>query len=282
MNNKTMMSLYGLKWNPFLADMPKEGLISNDKIERFLWKVENLVLDGGFGMITGDPGTGKSVVLRQISDRLDGMRDLTVGVITRPQSSIVDFYAEIGLAFGVELKGTNRFRGFKMLRERWHNHIESSLLRPILLIDEAQEMPTTTLNELRLLSSHEFDSKNILTIILCGDRRLPEKFRIPDLLPLGSRIRTRLNMEAETTKSLVEFIDKATTNAGNPALMSKELSKTLAEHSSGNYRALCIMANELLSEGMRTQAQQLDEKLFFEVFAPQKKRRNSKKTSGGS
>ena len=137
--------MYGLKWNPFSPEIPKEGLITNDRTDKFIWKIENLVMDGGFAMISGDPGTGKSVVLRLINDKLEGMRDLTVGALSRPQSAIADFYREVGNLFGIELKGSIRFAGFKILREKWHNHIESSLLRPVLLIDEAQEMPAPAL-----------------------------------------------------------------------------------------------------------------------------------------
>ncbi|NRA43000.1 MAG: ATP-binding protein [Pseudomonadales bacterium] len=273
MNNRSLLSMYGLKWNPFSPEIPKEGLITNDRTDKFIWKIENLVMDGGFAMISGDPGTGKSVVLRLINDKLEGMRDLTVGALSRPQSAIADFYREVGNLFGIELKGSNRFAGFKILREKWHNHIESSLLRPVLLIDEAQEMPATALNELRLLSSTEFDSKNILTVVLCGDRRLPEKFRMPDLIPLGSRIRTRLVMEAETKKDLAEFLEQSITLAGNPGLMTPGLIKTLAEQSSGNYRAMCIMAGELLAEAFSNKQSQLDEQIFFETFAPHKKAR---------
>lgn len=273
MNSKSLLSLYGLKWNPFLPEMPKEGLTTTDKVERFIWKVENLVLDGGFALITGDPGTGKSVVLRLLSERLEGIRDISVGTLTRPQSNLPDFYKELGNLFGAELKGASKFNGYKFLREKWQSHIEVNLLRPVLLIDEAQEMPLLVLNELRLLSSIEFDSKNILTVVLCGDRRLPEKFRVPELLPLGSRIRTRLVLEAETTANLVNFLQQSMTKAGNPSLMTESLAKTLSEHSSGNYRALCIMAMELLVEAVAKQAKQLDEQLFFEVFTPHKKQK---------
>ena len=277
MNNKQLMSLFGLKWNPFGPEIPKEGLLSTDKIDRFVWEVENLVLDGGFGMVTGDPGTGKSVALRILSGKLEGMRDLSVGVLERPQSNIADFYRELGNLFGIELRGANRFSSFRMLRQKWHHHIESNLLRPVLLIDESQEMPISTLNELRLMSSTDFDSRIILTIVLCGDRRLPEKFRIPDLLPLGSRIRTRLVMQPQSKTDLVEFLKEAISKAGNPGLMTDSLIKTLAEHSAGNYRALCVIADQLLKEGVRQQAKQLTEKLFFDYTTEQRPVRKQRK-----
>jgi type II secretory pathway predicted ATPase ExeA len=67
-----------------------------------------------------------------------------------------------------------------------------------LLVDEAQEMSSSTLSELRLLSSTELDSRSILTTVLAGDHRLANRLEEADLLPIASRIRARLRTEALT------------------------------------------------------------------------------------
>src|SRR5512135_833497 len=171
-NNKEFLALWGLKWNPFSVEIPTEALVSTKKVEQFRWRVENLVLDGGFGLITGESGLGKSVALRQVAERLSGLRDVTVAEFSRPQSNVSDFYREIGSLFGVDLRVNNRFGGFKALREKWHAHIAATLCRPVLLVDEAQEMLPSVLSELRLLASFRFDSQVLLTTILAGDMRL--------------------------------------------------------------------------------------------------------------
>ncbi|MFN8625799.1 MAG: ATP-binding protein [Candidatus Binatia bacterium] len=104
---------------------------------------------GGFALVTGDPGTGKSVVLRFVVARLSSVRDLQVAVLARPHSHVADFYRELGDLFGVTLSPHNRWAGSRVLRERWRKHTESTLVRPVLIIDEAQEMYPATLNELR-------------------------------------------------------------------------------------------------------------------------------------
>jgi type II secretory pathway predicted ATPase ExeA len=194
------------------------------------------------------------------------MRDLTVGLLTRPQARLADFYRELGHLFGVALSPHNRWTSSKMLREKWLAHIEASLYRPVLLIDEAQEMHSSVLSELRLLASADLDSRSILTIILAGDQRLASRLEEVELLPIASRIRTRLRTEAWTPKQLQECLNHLLKNAGNPKLLSPSLLLTLCEHAAGNLRLLMNLANDLLAAACQQEREQIDEKLYFEVF----------------
>ncbi len=268
MMNKTLLALYGLKWNPFSPELPAEALQTRAQVDNFCWRVEHtLVREGGFALITGDPGTGKSVALRLLAGRLGQLRDLTVGAITHPSSNLADFYREMGDLFGVELKPHNRWGGFKALRERWLAHLESTLLRPILLIDEAQEMHPAVLNELRLLSSTQFDSRLLLSVVLAGDGRLSNKLRREELLPLGSRIRVRLHLEYASRDELMACLTHLQSSAGNASLMTPQLCQTLCDHAVGNYRVLTTMAGELLATAAQRELTLLDEKLYLELFA---------------
>lgn len=266
MTPNRLLSFYGLKWNPFAPDAPVDGLLLTPNIEHFVWRVEHLVNDGGFALITGDCGTGKSITLRLLAAQLARLRDVTVGVLSRPQSNMSDFYRELGELFSVNLTPSNRWGGFKALRERWKAHLESTLVRPVLLIDEAQAMRPTILAELRMLTSSEFDAASYLTVVLCGDGRLTELFRHEDLVPLASRIRTRLIMDYAARDELVALLMHVLAQAGNADLMTDPLVDTLAEHAGGNFRVLMSMANELLLEGLSRKQAQLDEKLYLEVF----------------
>jgi type II secretory pathway predicted ATPase ExeA len=266
--NKKLLSLYGLKWNPFSPELPSEALWVTPKLEDFGWRIENgLVREGGFALITGDPGTGKSVALRLLAERLSGLRDVVIGALAHPQSNLADFYREMGELFGVALKPHNRWGGFKVLRERWLAHIETTLARPVLLIDEAQEMSAMVLGELRLLSSTQFDSRIILSVVMAGDARLAEGLRRDELLPLGSRIRTRLHLDYAQRDDLLACLEHLLRAAGNAKLMTPELMHTLCDHAAGNYRVLTTMAAELLSTAAQRESTQLDEKLYLEVFS---------------
>ena len=275
--NKQHLSLFGLRFHPFRPGVPIEALLPVPQVDSFCRRVEFAMGDGGYVMVTGDPGTGKSVALRLLAQRPGKHRDVIVGTIDHPQSRVSDFYRELGDAYGVALGAHNRWAGFKALRTRWSDHVTSSMTRPVLIIDEAQEVLSSVFNELRILSSREFDSDQLLCVVLAGDARLSERLRHPDLLPLGSRIRRRLHLDYASRDELLACLDHLLETAGNGALMTSELKATLAEHAAGNYRVMMNIADELLAAAAERDQGQLDEKLFLEIFAPPPPKKSRRK-----
>jgi general secretion pathway protein A len=246
MDDKKLLALFGLKWNPFQADLPVDTLWLPPAMDSFFYRLDNVV----------------------------------VGVMGRPQSSLGDFYREMGDIFGVNLSPANRYGGFKSLRERWQKHTRNTLCKPVLLIDEAQEMFSVCLNELRLLGSANFDSQCLLTTVLCGDTRLPERFRNEALVSLGSRIKLRMTLEAYDRNILLEYLEHGLAQAGALHLMTAGLMETLVDHAAGNLRVLNNMAAELLLSAAQKELKQLDEKLFLEAFSlqqPMKKRKTGQR-----
>ena len=100
--NRKLLALYGLKYNPFSPEVPNEALHVTPAIDHFCWRIETqLVNEGGFALVTGEPGTGKSVTLRLLAARLGTLRDVSLGVLSHTSSNIADFYREMGDVFGV-------------------------------------------------------------------------------------------------------------------------------------------------------------------------------------
>ena len=135
---RKLLAVYGLKYNPFTPDIPDEALCLSPALQHFCWRIEQQVREGGFALITGESGTGKSISLRLLAQHLRTLPEIVVGTLSRPQSRLPDFYRELGDVFGCALKVHFRWSSFKDLRARWEAHLAATLWRPVLLIDEAQ------------------------------------------------------------------------------------------------------------------------------------------------
>jgi type II secretory pathway predicted ATPase ExeA len=144
--------------------------------------------------------------------------------------------------------------------------METTLLRPVVLIDEAQQMNPSVLTELRLLSSMHFDSRVVLSVVLAGDSRLMDKLREEELAPLGSRLRVRIALEPWAKEGLLALLEHRLEAAGGSALLPPGLKTTLAERAAGNPRTLLSMGQDLLMVAVHRELKRLDEKLFLDVF----------------
>lgn len=259
-------SHYGMTFHPFRSDVPVEAMHTGARLDAFLFRLNQQVRDGGFVAVTGEPGTGKSAALRIAAARLQTIKDVDVGVLTRPQSNNADFYRELGHLFGVSLSPHNRWAGSKVLREKWLAHIDKSRTRPVLVIDEAQEMKTTVLADLRILCSMNLDSRALLTVLLAGDERLTARLRAPDMLPIQSRIRTHLTLGYAEPEHLRAVLDRLLEHAGRPDLVTDDVKTALATQAHGNLRAMMTMADNLLAHAMQHDLARIDEQVFFDLF----------------
>jgi general secretion pathway protein A len=108
-------------------------------------------------------------------------------------------------------------------------------------------------------------------VVLAGDGRLLDKLKLPELVPVGSRIRSRLVTEYANRDELAAALRHLCEEAGSPKLIAPELLPVLCEHANGNYRALMNLASELLDAALQKDVSQLDEKLFLDVVTPKER-----------
>jgi type II secretory pathway predicted ATPase ExeA len=141
-------------------------------------------------------------------------------------------------------------------------------MRPLLIIDEAQECSDLVLNELRLLSYTSLDSQIVLSVILAGDKRLDEKLRKKNLIPLLSRVRYRFEIPSQSSEELLMMLNEVLEKSGNAQLMSEGLKKIVTEKSLGNPRAMMNIGQKLLLYAQQKQQNKLTEELWIEINKP--------------
>ena len=161
---------FGLARYPFEPSIAADELFPGRAQAEAEARIRHLVDLRGIGLLTGEPGSGKSTVCRKAVGRLHGGR-FAVRYVSLTTGSVTDIYGAIAHAFGLE-PGQRRARAFGALRAEVSRLVREAGKLPVLVVDEAHHLRNPLLEELRLLTNYEMDSENRLCLLLVGQTGL--------------------------------------------------------------------------------------------------------------
>lgn len=161
---------------------------------------------GGFAMLTGEVGTGKTTVSKAILATLNS--NIQAGVILNPTFSDIELLEAICDEFGVEYPSSSTL---KILSDSLYeflltNHAQG--IQTLVVIDEAQHLSVQVLEQLRLLTNLETESQKLLKVLLIGQPELQQKLQMPQLRQLAQRMTGRyhlLPLNPDETKEYIKF-----------------------------------------------------------------------------
>ncbi len=225
-------------------------------------------------MLTGDPGTGKSIALRLLAERLRALPDVLVGSVEQSaELRTMDFYRELGDLFGAPAR-----RSQPVGRPSRPCALAGPITSPP--VDAGPYSSSTRPRKpslLTVLSGATHPRQQVTSTassssasLFAGDARLPERLqRGLSFLPPSVRASGAGSLSTTPSRDeLLACLDHLLAAAGNPSLMTSELRVTLAEHAAGNYRVLMTFADELLAVAADRGASLGSTKSsFLEVFA---------------
>ena len=216
-------SFFELNEKPFeLLPNPKFLFLSKGHKKALSYLEYGIQERAGFTLLTGEVGSGKTTLLRNVIKNLGSKTTLSMVFNTRVETD--QLLALINEDFGLEVDGKDKVVLLRNLNDFLVQE-NSSGRRPIVIIDEAQNLPPESLEEIRLLSNLEFDTFKLLQIILVGQPELKEVLAQPGLRQLRQRISISCHLgplsreETEAyvyhrlqvagNREAVEFADKA-------------------------------------------------------------------------
>lgn len=179
-------SFFGLEKRPFSLLPDPDFLFMSDMHRSALTLLEyGLVNQAGFTVITGEIGCGKTTLIRALLERME--EEFTPGLITNTHESIGELLQWVMHAFALEHRAEEKV-------ERYHRIVEfviseySQGRRAVLIVDEAQNLSLSALEELRMLSNVNADKHFVLQIILAGQPELLVSLRQPELRQFSQRV----------------------------------------------------------------------------------------------
>lgn len=189
-------NFFGFKESPFhLTPDPSFFFPSDAHREALQTLLYSIRAGEGFVQITGDPGTGKTLLIRTILRELGD--DISTALIFNPRLSPHELLRTLLEDLGLDPHMMENLPREDLLR-RFRDFLLSKAehgQRVIVIIDEAQNLPMDTLEELRLLSNLETEKEKLLQIILVGQRELEDKLDLPEVRQLHQRITIRYQLD---------------------------------------------------------------------------------------
>ncbi len=204
---------YGLKEKPFsLTPDPKFLYLSSRHREVMEYLNFGLLQREGFILITGDIGTGKTTICRALLNRLH--EETPVALMLNPFSSEEELLRYILSDLGISPSGQTKLELLEELN-RFLLRQSSAGRVPVLIIDEAQNLSFSLLEQVRILSNLETEKEKLLQIILVGQEELREKLKLPKLRQLDQRISVRYHLRPLDRKEIPRYIDHRLMVAGS-------------------------------------------------------------------
>jgi general secretion pathway protein A len=213
------LQYFGLYENPFsIPPDPRYLYLSRGHQEALAHLQYGLGESGGFVQLTGEVGTGKTLLIRSLGERLP--KDVDVALVLYPVLTVAEFVAAICDDLRVPHPGGQA--SLKKLIDALNTHLLQSHARgrrTMLIIDEAQNLSREVLEQIRLLTNLETTKQKLLQIILIGQPELVGLLAQPDLRQLAQRITARYRLTALTREETCYYIGHRCRVAGGRALL---------------------------------------------------------------
>jgi general secretion pathway protein A len=204
----------------------------------------------GFVVVTGEVGTGKTLLLRCLLRLLENSKDIAYAYLFNSRLTPADFLHYVLSDFGMQASGKSKSEMLidlsKFLIGRG-----SKQMTTVLIVDEAHDLSPDTLEELRLLSNLETTDDKLLQIVLVGQPELDKKLDSNDLRQLKQRIALRAQLRPLTPQQTQEYIEQRLRIAGaesnGTAIFSHEAIAAIYAYSNGYPRLInTVCENSLI------------------------------------
>lgn len=261
-------SYFGLTVKPFeLVPNPRFLFNSRSHKKAISYLKYGLQERAGFILLTGEVGSGKTTIVRDLINNLDA--DMVLAMVYNTRATARQMLSMINEDFGLEVDGKDKDK-VALLRDL-NDHLvdlHAEQKRPVIIIDEAQNLSPAVLEEIRLLSNLEADNFKLVQIVLVGQPELQKVITRPELRQLRQRISVHCHLEPLTREETEAYVYHRLAMAGNRnALRWQEGTfDTLYGYSAGIPRLINVFCDFVLLAAFVEETRDISLEMLEEVI----------------
>ncbi len=255
-------AFYGLSSDPFLKSIETREYFKSLDFTDALSRLEFLKNTLGFGLITGEPGVGKSFLLRYFVDSLNPnlFKPVYIPISTL---TVMDFYRALCNGLGI-IPAHKKVNMFKQIQESIYTYHHSKNITPVIIVDEAQFLTNSVLDDLRLIFNFDMDSKDYAILILSGQTPFITQLSRQTHEALRQRIVVNYYLKGLTKDETKEYIESRLKSGGcHEPIFTDNAYELLYSSTNGSIRTLNSLVRMCLISGANEKLRSIDNELVF-------------------
>ena len=261
---------YGFSEKPFSLLPDPTFLFLSPKHQKALTMLQfGMMNQAGFTVITGEIGSGKTTLIRQLLSDIG--EDITVVLVSNTHRSFGELLQWVLLAFGLEFRDKKKVELYQTLAEfiiKEYGHDR----RTVLIIDEAQNLDVDALEELRMLSNINSDKDQFLQLILVGQPHLRETLRRPEMHQFAQRIAVDYSLSTLTLEESWQYIrHRLKVAGGDPNLFDTKACAAVYYYTAGTPRLINSLCEQSLVIGFAEEKKRIDVDIVCDVVRERQK-----------
>lgn len=257
-------SFYGFREKPFSLLPDPAFLYLSEKHRLALTMLQyGIVNQAGFTVITGEIGSGKTTLIRQVLSEVGD--DITVGLVSNTHKNFGELMQWVLLAFGLEYRDKKKIELYQTLADFIVKEYGQNR-RTVLIIDEAQNLSPEALEELRMMSNINADKDQVLQLILVGQPGLRDTLRLPELQQFAQRVAVDYSLRPLNLEETWNYVrHRLRLAGGDAALFETKACAAVYYYTGGIPRLINVLCDTALVYGFAEQKRRIDAEIICDV-----------------
>ena len=256
---------FSLKFNPFSKELDQKDVFMSKDARELLARLEYIKKTRGFFLLTAESGFGKTTLLRKFSASLNtGLFNVYYSALA--SLTVMDFYRSLILRMG-ETPAYRKISMFEQLQRLISASYYEKRITPIFVLDEAQSLSNSVLEDLRMIFNFKMDSENPFITIIAGGANIRRKLQLAANQPLRQRIISNYHMGGLLRTEINDYISSrlAIAGAADTNIFTEAALEAIFTATGGAFRLVNTLAAAALTCACSRNLSLVDEEIVYQA-----------------